>query len=175
MTRAPSHYRINSNGVTIIVQVTQSSDRVRPPHDSVERALGEVGDAWIFRILREAFFGVRRFDRFQKGIGAAPNIVADRLKKLVSFGILERRQYCDRPARFEYVLTDKGRDLYPAIVLLMQWGDRWLGDCDGAPLELLHKGCGQVSQPRLICDVCGQPVNAREMDWRSGGQSAAIE
>jgi len=156
------------------MQVTKSPakktliDAKRPRVDSVERMLEQVGDAWTFLILREAFFGARRFDAFQKNLGAAPTIVADRLKKLVVNGVLERRAYSERPPRFEYRLTDKGMDLYPAIVMMMQWGDRWLDSGAGPPLELVHKTCGARSRPKLVCDGCGGEIAARDMDWRPG-------
>ena len=138
----------------------------RPAVDSVERALGQVGDAWTFLILRESYFGVRRFDGFQRRLAAAPTVLTDRLKKLVANGLLARVAYQDRPPRFEYRLTEKGRDLYPAIVLLMRWGDRWLGDDAGAPIELIHRPCGEVTRPMLECDRCGRAIEARDMDWR---------
>jgi DNA-binding HxlR family transcriptional regulator len=144
--------------------------RMRPAQDSVERALAQVGDTWTFLILRDAFFGVRRFDGFQRSLNAAPNIVAGRLKKLVGFGILARRQYNARPPRDEYVLTDKGRDLYPAIVLLMQWGDRWANGGGEPPLQLIHRPCGCQTQPTLICDQCSDPIAVRDMDWEATGQ-----
>lgn len=140
----------------------------RPAVDSVERALGQVGDAWTFLILRESYFGVRRFDGFQRRLAAAPTVLTDRLKKLVANGLLARVAYQDRPPRFEYRLTEKGRDLYPAIVLLMRWGDRWLGDDAGAPIELIHRLCGEVTRPVLECDRCGRAIEARDMDWRPG-------
>lgn len=140
----------------------------RPAVDSVERALAEVGDAWTFLILREAYFGVRRFDGFQRGLAAAPTVLTDRLRKLVANGLMERVAYSARPPRFEYRLTDKGRDLYPAIVMLMRWGDRWLNGGAGPPLALVHRACGRVSRPRVVCDACGGEIAAREMDWRAG-------
>jgi DNA-binding HxlR family transcriptional regulator len=144
------------------------STRARPPVDSVERTLSQVGDAWTFLILREAFFGVRRFDGFQKTLSAAPNILTDRLKKLVANGILAKRQYQERPPRFEYRLTEKGRDLYPGIVLMMRWGDRWLDEGKGTPLLLVHQPCGKVSRPVLVCDRCHERVDVRAMTWRPG-------
>ena len=143
-------------------------DAGRPRVDSVERALEQVGDAWTFLILREAFFGARRFNAFQKTLGAAPTIVTDRLKKLVTYGILERRPYLERPLRFEYRLTEKGMELYPAIVLMMRWGDRWLDGGAGPPLELVHKTCGSRCRPKVVCDGCGTEIAARDMEWRSG-------
>lgn len=153
------------------MQVTNSGpdpSRSRPEVDSVERALAQVGDAWTFLILREAFFGARRFDAIQKQLGAAPTVVTDRLKKLVAHGILERRQYATRPPRYEYRLTEKGLDLYPAIVLIMRWGDRWLDGGEGAPLELIHKLCGTHTRPKLVCDGCGVEIAVHDMDWRPG-------
>src|SRR6266498_1598794 len=93
---------------------------------SVARTLEIVGERWTLLVLREAFLGVRRFERMQHDLGIARNILADRLQKLVGQGILERRSYTERPPRFEYRLTQKGIDLYPAIIALMEWGDRYL-------------------------------------------------
>lgn len=147
-------------------------ERARPPArphaDSIERATAQIGDTWTFLILREAFFGVRRFDAFQANLGVAPNTLTDRLKKLVAHEILSRSRYEERPPRFEYRLTEKGLDLYPAIVLLMRWGDRWLDEKRGAPLSLTHERCGAVTRPILVCDACGEPIAAREMRWRPG-------
>lgn len=140
----------------------------RPRVDSVERFLSHAGDAWTFLVLREAFFGVRRFDEFQRNLSAAPNILTDRLKKMVAHGVLAREQYQDRPPRFEYRLTEKGLDIYPAIVLMMRWADRWLDEGKGAPLRLVHATCGKTSRPVLVCDVCREPVTARTMTWRPG-------
>lgn len=145
----------------------------RPAVDSVERALGQVGDAWTFLILREAYFGVRRFDGFQRRLAAAPTVLTDRLKKLVANGLMARVAYQDRPPRFEYRLTEKGRDLYPAIVMLMRWGDRWLDEGGGAPLELVHRVCGEVTRPRVDCDRCGRAIEARDMEWRPGEGGAS--
>ncbi|MEM7702861.1 MAG: helix-turn-helix domain-containing protein [Pseudomonadota bacterium] len=152
------------------MQVTDTPDGVspRPKNDSVEGALSQVGDKWAFLILRDAFFGIRRFDAFLASTGASPNILSDRLKKLVGFGILKKLRYQDRPQRFEYRLTEKGRDLYPAIVLLMKWGDRWTGECDRPPLKLIHRTCGHVTQPKLVCDCCNDEIDIADMDWELG-------
>jgi HxlR-like helix-turn-helix len=87
----------------------------------------------------------------------ARNILSARLRKLVEHRILERRRYQDRPPRFEYRLTERGLDLYPAIVALLQWGDRHAAHPAGRPLALEHKGCGRDSTPRLVCSECGSP------------------
>jgi DNA-binding HxlR family transcriptional regulator len=130
---------------------------------SVARSLEVVGEWWTLLILRDAFLGVRRFDDFQRDLGIARNILADRLATLVCEGILERRQYADHPPRHEYRLTEKGRDLYPVVVSLLRWGDRWAADDAGPPVELEHRVCGHRGTPVLTCPGCGQEVAAREM------------
>lgn len=152
------------------MQVKNTRDRAdgRPDIDSVERALSEVGDSWSFLILREAFFGARRFDEFASSLKAATNILSNRLKRLVEYGILDKVQYGSHSRRFEYRLTDKGRDLYPAIMLLMRWGDRWLDGGQGAPLELVHEPCGHVLKPELRCEHCARPIAAGDVSWRPG-------
>ncbi len=164
----PSHYQKDSDNLEAVnMKVTLPVDNSpRLLEDSVERALNEVSDRWSFLLLREAFFGVRRFDQFQRAIGVSPNILTDRLKKLVTAGIFERRRYSDHPPRDEYHLTVKGLDLYPAIVALMRWGDRWLNNSSEPPLTLVHKKCGNDSKPLLVCDCCGEEVAARDMTWR---------
>ena len=133
----------------------------------MERTLDIIGDAWTFRILREAFFGARRFDAFKQHTGAAPNILTDRLKKLVRNGIFDRVQYSAHANRFEYRLTEKGRDLYPMIVLMMRWGDTWLDDGKGPPLTLIHTPCGYRLDPVLRCDGCGAAIRAQDMTWEA--------
>src|SRR3954454_710700 len=95
----------------------------RPPECSIARGMEILGERWTFLILREAFYGVRRFSDMQRNLGIARNILSTRLQNLVSAGIFERRLYQEEPERYEYRLTQAGRDLYPAIVTLMRWGD----------------------------------------------------
>ncbi|HZP42289.1 MAG TPA: helix-turn-helix domain-containing protein [Candidatus Binatia bacterium] len=135
---------------------------------SVARALAVVGDRWTLLVLRDAFLGRRRFEDFQRSLGVARHRLADRLAKLVAEGILERVRYQERPERFEYRLTEKGRDLYPVLVSLVGWGDRWLAGPDGPPLELVHRGCGKAAAPTLHCSACHAPVTARDMLARPG-------
>jgi DNA-binding HxlR family transcriptional regulator len=134
---------------------------------SVARAVEIVGERWTMLILREAFLGVRRFDHMQRDLGIARNILSDRLGKLVGNGILERRQYQERPARFEYRLTDKGRDLYPIIVTAMRWGDKYLAP-EGPPVRLVHRDCEHDFEPVLSCSHCGGAVHARNVRPEAG-------
>jgi DNA-binding HxlR family transcriptional regulator len=119
-------------------------------------------------ILREAFLRTRRFEDFQSHIGATRHVLADRLQKLVDNGIFERVQYSDKPARYEYRLTEKGRDLYPLIVALVGWGDRWMAGEAGPPIELVHKACGHTMVPVQTCPHCRTEVSARDVTARPG-------
>ena len=130
---------------------------------SIARTLEVVGEWWTMLVVREAFNGVRRFDDFQAHLGIARNVLAARLQGLVDHGILERRLYQERPERFEYRLTEKGVDLYPILIALMGWGDRWAAGPDGPPVTLIHKSCGNAPEPVLACSHCGEPLSPREV------------
>ena len=103
-------------------------------------------------ILRDAFYGRTRFEDFQRSLGIARNVLAVRLDRLVSAGVMERRRYEEHPPRDEYVLTEMGRDLFPVIAALLAWGDRWTAGEDGPPLPLVHETCGSppLSRPCVI-------------------------
>ena len=103
---------------------------------SIARALEIVGERWTLLIIRDVFLGLRRFDQLQESLGVARNVLADRLNRLVEEGILERVQYSERPRRFEYRLTDKGRELNVALTALRQWGDQHLSE---KPPRLLRR------------------------------------
>ena len=135
---------------------------------SVARTLSIVGDRWTLLVLREAFLGVRRFDRFQERLGTARNVLTERLDKLVDHGVLERRPYQDNPPRFEYRLTEKGLALYPVIMSLVAWGDRWMDEGLGRPLEHIHNECGKVMLPVQVCSECGDPIHAKNVRVRPG-------
>jgi DNA-binding HxlR family transcriptional regulator len=111
-------------------------------------------------ILRDAFFGVRRFDEWQSRLGVARNVLAARLKSLVEQGILETRLYSEHPPRKDYLLTPKGRDLAPVIVSLKAWGDRYVYGEGRQPLDLIHD-CGAPLKAKLVCEACGEPVQGR--------------
>ncbi len=130
---------------------------------SVARTLAVIGERWTMLILREAFMGHRRFDEFQRNTGIARNILAARLRALVSHQILERTEGEDEHARIEYRLTKKGMDLYPVMVSMLRWGDTWLCGEKGPPLALVHRGCGAKATPAFVCPSCGDTVGARDM------------
>src|ERR1700753_262493 len=122
-------------------------DLQRPETCSIGRTMDILGERWTFLILRECFYGVRRFSEMQRNLGIARNILSTRLQTLVNAGILERVLYCEEPERYEYKLTPPGRDLYPAIVTIMRWGDRHLQDDFGPPVVLRHNLCGHEADP----------------------------
>lgn len=147
------------------------------PVSPVIPALGVLFDPWSFLVLREAFFGVRRFDDLQSNLLIARNVLSNRLSRLVKAGALRRCLYEKRPPRFEYRLTDAGRDFYPAIVALMAWGDRWRPRKSGPPLELVHS-CGRMLIPRVVCAACRQPLAPDEVAFKAGprpGRDAEFE
>jgi DNA-binding HxlR family transcriptional regulator len=133
---------------------------------SVFRSLDLMGDRWSILVLREAFWGTRRFEAFQRHLGIARNILTDRLNKLVEAGILERRQYSDRPPRHEYRLTPAGLELWPILITLMQWGDKHLPEPDGARPTISHRGCGHAEGFTLSCNHCGEQVGPRDVTAR---------
>jgi DNA-binding HxlR family transcriptional regulator len=130
---------------------------------SVARSLEVIGERWTVLIIRDAFFGVRRFDDFQKDLGIARNVLQTRLTHLVEEGILVRVPYQERPMRHEYRLTEKGIDLWPVIVAMMGWGDRHAGSPAGPPTTLFHRECGGPVTDRGICADCGAVLTARDV------------
>jgi DNA-binding HxlR family transcriptional regulator len=137
------------------------TDASGPRACSIARTLDIVGEKWALLAVREVFLGNRRFDEMVRRTGAPRDTLAARLRTLTGAGILERRQYCEHPARYEYRLTEAGRDLYPVIVALMRWGDEHLAGEDGPPLVLEHHG-GHPLVAQLVCESCGEPVDARD-------------
>ncbi len=128
-------------------------------HCSIAQAVGVVAEPWTPLILRDLFLGVRRFDDLAEDLGISRNLLTRRLDHLVSAGVVERQPYQDRPPRHEYVLTEAGRDIVPALITLMSWGDRWATPPGGPPALLVHS-CGQQFTPVVTCPHCGGEANA---------------
>ena len=131
---------------------------------SIGRTLAVVGERWTLLVLREAFYGVRRFEDLQRHLGVARNVLTDRLQTLVEHELLARHPYKEtgRRERFEYHLTQRGRDLFPALVALMQWGDRYLADDAGPPVLILHQNCGAAVHAELSCEAGHDGLSARD-------------
>jgi DNA-binding HxlR family transcriptional regulator len=135
---------------------------------SIARSLEVLGERWTLLIVRDALLGLRRFEDFQHSLGAARNILTDRLNRLVDAGVLERVPYQHRPLRHEYQLTPMGRELAVPVIGLMHWGDRHLAGAAGPPRLTHHHGCGGQLRAALVCTTCDQPVQPGELDVTPG-------
>jgi DNA-binding HxlR family transcriptional regulator len=124
---------------------------------SMVRALEIVGERWTLLILRDAFLGIRRFEDFQGRLGTSRTVLAGRLAQLVEQGLFERVRYQRHPDRFEYALTEKGRDVWPAIEALVEWGDRYASP-SGPPREFRHADCGTPVTVGVRCSHCQSDV-----------------
>ena len=126
---------------------------------SIARSVEVIGEWWTPLVLREVFFGRRRFEEILQGLGISRNILTDRLATLVEHGILDRVRYQEAPVRHEYRLTEKGRDLFPVLVALQNWGDKWESP-SGAPIVLYHRDCEEPVGAALTCATCGGEIHA---------------
>jgi DNA-binding HxlR family transcriptional regulator len=134
---------------------------------SVARTLEVVGERWSLLILRDAFLGLSRFDQFHESLGVARNILSDRLARLVDAGIFERVPYQERPRRYDYRLTEAGRELSVPLLALMHWGDRHLAT-HGPPRIAEHAGCGGAVLEQHVCSECGSLLSTGEVNTRPG-------
>ncbi|HSS34235.1 MAG TPA: helix-turn-helix domain-containing protein [Solirubrobacterales bacterium] len=135
---------------------------------SVAQPLAFLGERWSLLILRDLFLGRRRFEEFQESLGLATNVLSQRLATLVEEEVVERRRYSEHPERFEYRLTEKGRDLQPILLALLAWGDRYTAGPDGAALETVHDDCGHAFHMVPTCSHCGGEVHAGNVHNRPG-------
>ena len=129
---------------------------------SVAQCLEIVGEWWTMLIVRDAFLGVTRFDVFQERLGISRNVLQQRLERLVQSGIFEREAYSEHPPRYDYRLTPKGRDLWPVVNAMRQWGDQYAAP-HGPPLRLVHRSCGHEAIGTIVCSECGEPMSARNV------------
>jgi DNA-binding HxlR family transcriptional regulator len=129
---------------------------------SIAKALEVVGERWTLLIVRDVMNGHRRFGELQRSLGIARNVLSSRLQRLVEEDILERRPYQESPERYEYFLTAKGLDLWPALIALLAWGDRHSPEPGGPPMLVVHKECGGEINGRGICERCGELLSARD-------------
>src|SRR4051794_41549318 len=135
---------------------------------SIAQSLEVVGEWWTLLILRDAFLGVRRFDDFVERLGISRNVLTNRLDTLVTTGVLERRPYDEARGRYDYVLTDKGRALWPVMTALRQWGDEWIYGPGNEPLLIEHGNCGSTTTALMVCDTCGETLDARSVRAKPG-------
>lgn len=142
--------------------------RNRILRSSVTRAIRLIGDRWSLLIIRDAFQGVRRFQDFLERTGTSRATLTNRLRALTRNGLFKRVRYSDAPERFEYRLTDKGRDLYALALVAWNWEQRWAPRGAGVPLQLVHRDCGRVLRPVLTCGHCDGMLAFRDMYNRPG-------
>lgn len=129
---------------------------------SVAKALEVVGERWSLLIVRAVLLGNRRFSEIRGSLGIARNVLSSRLERLIEEDILERRAYSESPPRYEYFLTQKGLDLWPALIALLNWGDRYSPTPGGPKRLIVHKECGGTVSERGICERCGKVLTARD-------------
>jgi len=133
----------------------------------IARAFDRVGEWWSILILRDAFHGLTRFDQFQKSLPIAPNMLTKRLNALVASGLLERRLYNERPPRYEYVLTPRGRDFRPVMIAMMAWGNRHYAP-DGVQSTLIDIATGAEADPVLVDRKTGRPLTEKDFTFAAG-------
>jgi DNA-binding HxlR family transcriptional regulator len=138
---------------------------------SIAAALGVLGERWSLQAIREIGYGVHRFARIAAYTGASRDMLADRLRKLEAAGIVERRQYSQHPPRFEYHLTGAGRELFPVLIALQQWGDKWA--VDKPAVQTVHD-CGHPLHAVATCQHCGTPVTPDSISTFSGSRTLAV-
>lgn len=141
---------------------------------SIASTVGILSDAWAFLVIREAFFGSKRFEEFRSGLEITRATLSDRLKRLTHEGILREIPYSDTSSRVEYKLTKAGIDLYPTFMSLMQFGDRWLEKSTNAPLQLIHQHCNCVSKPLVVCSCCEQRIKSSDVSYHDGPGAGRI-
>jgi DNA-binding HxlR family transcriptional regulator len=130
-------------------------DRMQCP---IARSLERVGECWSMLIMRDALAGLTRFDQFQATLGIAPNMLTRRLRSLVRSGLIERRRYSEHPPRYEYLLTDRGRDFRPVILALFAWGNRHFAP-EGASVLLVEGGTGRRADPVMVDRRTNRPLD----------------
>ncbi|MEW9529719.1 winged helix-turn-helix transcriptional regulator [Microbispora sp. NPDC049125] len=140
---------------------------------SLSRSLEVMGDWWTMLILRDLHLGVNRFDELVEDLGISRNLLTTRLRELAGHGIVERVRYQERPVRYEYRLSEPGRELVPILFALTAWGDRWAAPDEGPPLRLRHDACGAVFTPGVTCSECGGAVTAQDVTAVPGPGGAA--
>lgn len=143
---------------------------------TIARSAALLGDHWNLLIVREACLGTRRFDDFQRKLGIGRNMLTIRLNLLVDEGVMQRAEYQASPQRFEYRLTQQGREVFPILAAMAAWGDRWLTGPEGTPLVLHHTACDHDMHAVVVCSECDEPIDVREMRaLRGPGHPAVLQ
>ena len=135
---------------------------------TIARSVDVLGDHWNLLLIRQACLGTRRFDDFQTALGIGRNILSQRLNRLGEEGILDRVEYQQNPSRYEYRLTEKGREVYPILAAMAAWGERWLTGPEGSPLILHHVSCEHDMHAVVVCSECQRPLEVRQVRANAG-------
>ncbi|WP_069167704.1 winged helix-turn-helix transcriptional regulator [Nocardia altamirensis] len=135
---------------------------------SIARTIDAIGERWTPLILRDLFAGVTRFEDLRRDLGIASNVLAARLDGLRAHGIVETRAYQTNPVRYEYLLTEKGRDLFPVLTMLVAWGDTWMAGPEGPPALIVHNDCGKETAGVVVCRECATPLTADNVHFQQG-------
>jgi DNA-binding HxlR family transcriptional regulator len=130
---------------------------------SIARAADIIGDGWTLLILRELFWGSSRYEQLAENTGIATNILAARLRKLIKNEIVKKTVVAEDARRFDYALTKKGLDLFPVLMVVMGWGDRWSCGDRGPLIELRHSTCGKKTKAGVICSACGETLTPEDI------------
>ena len=139
---------------------------------SVAQTLEVIGEWWTPMIVRDLFLGVTRFDAFIERLDSSRNVLTTRLNHLVEHGVVAKVAYQDNPVRYDYRLTDKGKDLWLVMSTLREWGDKWATPAAGIPTELLHKTCGHVTHVVPTCSECGEVLERHQVRAQPGPGAA---
>lgn len=140
---------------------------------SIARSLAVAGEAWTPLVIRDVYVGINRFDDLQRDLGISRKVLAERLRHLVEAGMLERRQYSERPPRHEYVLTEMGTDFVNVLMAMVSWGDRWTAGDAGPPVLYRHRACGEIAHVEPHCSVCGEVMHSGDVEVELGPGSPA--
>jgi DNA-binding HxlR family transcriptional regulator len=144
-------------------------------HCSIARTLDVFGEPWTPLILRDVWVGMTRFEQIRADLGISPKVLTQRLGWLVENGVLERRQYSERPPRYEYALLQKGIELCDVLLVMRRWGDRWLAGDEGPPVLHRHQGCGQLCEAELHCSRCASALHVTDIEVLPGPGAAVRE
>lgn len=139
----------------------------------VAQALEQVGDWWSLLVVRDAFFGATRFAQFEKSLGISKNILADRLHKLVEHGIFEKERLNEPGNRFDYRLTQKGRDLWLVLTAMRLWSDKWVFGREREPLVVRERDSGRRVAALLAVDEDGRPIDPGSLEFAPGPGASA--
>jgi DNA-binding HxlR family transcriptional regulator len=138
-------------------------DEIQDIPCSIAKSLAVIGDRWTLLIIRDCFLGTKRFDDFQKQIGVTRHVLSDRLNKLVEAQVLQKIEYQNKPTRYEYRLTQMGIDIFPIIISLAQWSNKWILAEDEVPIVYKHLKCDTITHAVMGCSNCGEELNPRDI------------